>query len=126
MGKDIQSGSGIIIPDESSLEAIFYGLLIVSVFDVIITQVIRKAMMDKFLRSRSGTASEKFEKAAFSLSVVIYSLNLSYTIYGLVLVLLGAEMEIMMLFMAFSLIAYQLFRPRQKYLERLLSRAATK
>jgi len=37
----------------------------------------------------------------------------------LVLILMGGDLEVMMLFTALSLVAYQLFRPRQKYLERL-------
>jgi hypothetical protein len=120
MGKGIQSGSGMVLPDEKTTRIVFWGLLGVSVADFIVTYIIRTKMVDRFVQSQSGTVIEKFEKAAVNLSIVVYALNLSYTIYGFVLVLLGVEMEVMMLFMAFSLLTYQLFRPRQKYLERIL------
>jgi hypothetical protein len=121
-GKNIEVGSGINFGDDDTLRIMFYGLLIVTAIDIVITYVIRKKMPERLLRAMGSTTHERFEKVVVNFSLIIFSFNLSYAIYGLVLVIIGAELEVMMLFMAFSLIGYQLFRPRQKYLERLIER----
>jgi hypothetical protein len=121
LGKDIQSQNGIVIPEKGPIQIIFYALLIVSLADAVATYYVRKKMPARFFRGQIGTTAERFDKAVVNLAIIIYTFNLSYSIYGLVLVLMGAEMEIMMLFMAFSLIGYQLFRPRPKYLRHLIS-----
>lgn len=122
MNGDFQTGAGIGFPEDPGLRIMFYGLLTVSAADLIATIIIRRKMPGMFLKSQGGTAGEGSARAVMNFSIVIFAFNLSYTIYGLVLVLMGAEMEVMMLFVALSLIGYQLFRPRQSYLERLLSK----
>jgi hypothetical protein len=122
MNKDFQTGSGFGIHGDANLQIMFYGLLTVSAVDIIATLMIRRRMPEMLLRGKGEMAAARTEKAAINFSVIIFALNLSYTIYGLVLVLMGAEIEVMMLFVALSLIGYQLFRPRQKYLERMLER----
>jgi hypothetical protein len=118
-GYDMHSGRGLKIPEEDILRLLFFALLIVSAIDFGVTYFIRKKLTEKLFRSDKGKPGRTFEQAVFTLSIIIFSLNLSYSIYGLVLILMGGDLEVMMLFTALSLVAYQLFRPRQKYLERL-------
>lgn len=118
--ENLQNGAGLDIPRDGTLQIFFYAFLAVSVVDAAITYFIRKKYPEKFLRVEGGSLDERFGRAALRISVIIFSFNLSYSIYGLVLLILGSEIEVMMLFMAFSLITYQVFRPRQKYLERLI------
>ena len=122
LDKNIQGGAGLVVPDNGTLQIFFYAFLAISAVDVAITYFIRNKYPDRFLMHRGHSLQEKFDQAAMRVSVIIFSFNLSYAVYGMVLLLLGAEIEVMMLFLAFSLITYQLFRPRQKYLEKLLSK----
>ncbi len=68
-----------------------------------------------------GTAS--FEKATFTTGIVIFAINASHTAYGILLAVLGASTEIAMLFVALTLVTYQLLRPRQGYLEKVWQQA---
>ncbi len=122
LDKEIQSGDGFSFQGNGDVQILFYALLTIAAIDGIATYIIRKKMPAALLQVRGESTFERFEKAAIRFSLVIFAINLSYTFYGLILVLLGAEVEIMMLFMALSLIGYQLFRPRQKYLSRLMKR----
>jgi len=119
MGKDLQAGTGLDIPMDGTLRVLLYAFLALSLADVAVTYFIRKKFPEKILVREGQPPTEKFEQATMRISILVFSLNLSYSIYGLVLLFLGAEIEVMMLFLAISLIAYQLFRPRQKYLEQL-------
>jgi hypothetical protein len=122
LDKEIQTGDGFSFQGNGDVQILFYALLTIAAIDGIATHIIRKKMPAALLQVQGETAFERFEKAAVRFSLVIFVINLSYTFYGLILVFLGAEVEIMMLFMALSLIGYQLFRPRQKYLSRLMKR----
>jgi len=126
MDKNLQSGAGLDLPKDGNLQIFFYGFLTISAVDVAVTYFIRKKYAEKFLRAEGRSLDERFGRAALHVSVIIFSFNLSYSIYGLVLLFLGADIEMMMLFVAFSLITYQLFRPRPKYLERLIQAIQSK
>jgi hypothetical protein len=54
----------------------------------------------------------------FNISIIISSLCNTISIYGLVLVIIGDEMKIMFVFIAVSLLAYQVFRLRIRDLEK--------
>ncbi len=122
LGKNLDSGTGMNLSGDSTVQIMFYALLVITAFGIIVTFLIRKNLPEKALRARGANAFERFENAAVKFSIIIFAFNLSYAIYGLVLILIGAELQVMMLFMAFSLITYQIFRPRQKFLERFQKR----
>jgi len=118
---NIETSEGITFSGKTSVKLLFYIFLVVVFIDGVVTYMLRRRLPSQIKVAEGDSRLEKFEKAVMRLSLVIFSFNTSYSIYGLVLVLLGAELEVMMLFMAFSLIGYQLFRPRQKYLEKVYS-----
>lgn len=101
---------------------LFFVLLAVAVIDLGVAGFLRHRTPKSMLGFAGMPPAERFEKVATNLSWTIFSVNLSCTIYGLVLVLLGLRIEVMMLFAALTLIGYQLFRPRQKSLEALWDR----
>lgn len=119
---DMQSGGGISLRENQSVRVLFLVLLFVSLGDFIAAYLIRRLVPPGFFDAGSQPPARRFEKGVMKLSVVIFSLNTGHAIYGIVLAFLGAEIEVMMLFVAFSLISYQLLRPRQEYLENLYAR----
>jgi hypothetical protein len=98
---------------------LFFILLAVAALDLAVAGFLRYRTPRSMLGLPGMPLPERFEKVAMNISWMIYSINLSCTIYGLVLVILGLRIEVMMLFAALTLIGYQLFRPRQKFLEEL-------
>ena len=62
---------------------------------------------------------DRFAQTASRLSIIIFSINLSFSLPGLALFFIGASFEASMLFFALTLVGYQIFRPRLKFLENL-------
>jgi len=132
-GKGIESGDGLTLGQNNIMPLLFYVCLAVSAMDFVVTFLVRRHMLQRFLVGQGVLAvltpsskptkpmPEQFEKSVMSISLVIYSLNFSHAVYGLLLALLGASSEVTLFFVALSLIGYQVFRPRQKYLERILN-----
>ncbi len=97
----------------------FFALLAVTLGEFAATSIIRRKLPEKALGPIEGPPEEQFAKSALAFSIIIYSMNLSYTVYGVVLVILGMRLEVLMLFAALTMIAYQIFRPREAFLEKL-------
>ena len=119
---EISGTSGISLTEQSENRMFFYILLAMGVVDLALAAFIRRRPPQSVIGRFDLPAAEQFEKSAMSLSWAIFSLNLSCTFYGLVLVVIGMKIEVMMLFVAMTLIGYQLLRPRQKSLEALRDR----
>jgi len=83
---------------------------------------IRKAPPAYIFESSQNDPDEKFVQAAIRLSIIIFSINLAFSLPGVALFLMGASFEVSMLFFALTLIGYQIFRPRINFLEGLRSR----
>jgi hypothetical protein len=120
----ITRSEGTSLIEQSENRMFFYILLAMGVVDLALAAFIRRWAPRSVIGRIELPPAEQFEKSAMSLSWAIFSLNLSCTFYGLVLVVIGMKIEVMMLFVAMTLIGYQLFRPRQKSLEALRDRLA--
>ena len=117
LGKDIHAGGGLPFAGAGQSAMLFYVFLAVAVGDLVAAYVIRRVMPRSMAGSSAGTPTERFERGATTAGIIIYALNLSATIYGVVLAILGANAQTMMLFVALTLIGYQLLRFRRGYLE---------
>ena len=80
---------------------------------------IRKAPPAFIFESSQTDLDERFAQAAIRLSLIIFSINLAFSLPGIALFVMGASFEVAMLFFAVTLIGYQIFRPRINYLEHL-------
>lgn len=100
-----------------NLQIVFYVLLLASAIDYALVYFLRRRLPAGILIGEGTGTEERFEKSALKISMLVYVINLSHLFFGILLVLLGAAVEIMMLFVALTLIGYQLFRPRKKFLE---------
>lgn len=119
---EVTGSTGISWQEQSSNQMFFYILLAVAVIDLTMAGFIRRRPPQSIIGSSGLPLAEQFEKSVLGLSWMIFSLNLSCTFYGLILVVLGLKIEVMMLFVALTLIGYQVFRPRQKFVEALWRR----
>jgi hypothetical protein len=112
-----------------NIQLLFYLLLGVSFLDLGLAYYFRRMlprkmiMANRQLNQLSGLSlAEHFNQSATTISLVIFACVGAASLYGLVLVIMGAQLEVMVLFVALSLIGYQLFRPREAFLERVLER----
>jgi hypothetical protein len=119
----MEEGGGLssALGDKSTIGMLFFIFLALSLADGIVTYMLRRTLPGRLIVAAGHSLDEQFEKAAVRISVIIFSLNLSHCIYGVVLAVLGAQSRVVMLFAALSLISYELFRPRESYLERILT-----
>jgi hypothetical protein len=105
----------------SSFNLVFVILIAVSVGDIGVALFLKRRLLSPqniFKEASSATeitTDVRFVQAA----VVIYAINLSPTVYGFVLIFLGGKIENFLLFVAFTLIGFQLARPRPADVEKL-------
>lgn len=110
--------SGGIMPARNNL--IRNILFIVAISELAAMQIVKRSMLSKI-----GALAEdqSFDyRQLVPISIVIAAMCSAISIYGLVAVILGSELEVLLLFIAISLIGYQLFRIRARDLERLRGR----
>lgn len=107
--------------EPSSFNLIFIILIAVSAADIGVGLFLKRRLLSpqnifkKASAATEITAEVRFIQAA----IVIYAINLSPTVYGFVLIFLGGKIENFLLFVAFTLIGFQLARPRSGDVEKL-------
>ncbi len=118
----------------SQLHILFYLLLILSFTEIAIAVFVRNRLPafiinystgnkpqgpQGLFRSGKGAEPAEFSKTAFNISIIMFALVESCSIYGLLLVLLGLEFDYIWLFIALTVIGYLLIRPDEDFLKRL-------
>lgn len=121
-GREISETGGLHLAGKPTVGILFYIFIAVIVLDFAVAYFIRTRMPAAVMDSSSASAEERFERSAMAVSLIIYSLNMSYVLYGFVLLLLGANVEVPMLFAALCMIGFQLLRPRRNYLETMMNK----
>jgi len=87
----------------------------VAVADLIGIYLVRQVMLRKVLDTPEGGVNQNIiYKRLLNITLVIVLMCSAISTYGLVLVILGEKFEILMLFVAVSLIGYQFFRLRPR------------
>lgn len=108
-----QSG-GIISTRDNLLRNV---LFVVAVSELAAMEIVKRSMLSKIAPPPEG---KEFDYGQLMpITIVIAAMCSAISIYGLVAVILGSEIEVLLLFVAISLIGYQLFRIRPRDLERL-------
>lgn len=121
-GREVSESGGLHLQGKPTVEILFYIFIVVTVLDFAVAYFIRNRMPGIVLDMSSHSVEERFEHSAVKISLIVFSLNTSYVMYGFVLLLLGANVEVPMLFAALCMIGFQLLRPRQNYMETLMSK----
>ncbi len=119
---EVSDTGGLHLKGNPTVEVLFYVFVAVTVLDFVVAYFIRNRMPGAVLDSSSAPVEERFERSAIKISLIVFSLNMSFVLYGLVLLLLGASVEVLMLFAALCMIGFQLLRPRRSYLEMMLEK----
>lgn len=92
-------------------------LFFAAVADMAAIFLVKKSMLGKAIKTLNGPEETIPYKALFNITSIITIMCLAISTYGLVLVYLGEKFEILMLFVALSLVAYQFFRLRARDFE---------
>ena len=111
---------GIMTAPAESLRIFLVVLLIVSGGEVAAIFVLKKKFLFGQGMIKSNLSSQSPEQAAFKSSLIIFALDLSPTIYGLVYYLLGGTIEWFVIFIAITLLSFQLFKPKVDEVKSLL------
>gem|GEM_PF-721466 len=108
--------------EPSSFNLIFIILIAVSVADIGVGLFLKRRLLcPQNIFKKASSATEIATEIRFiQAAIVIHAINLSPTIYGFVLIFLGGKIENFLLFVAFTLIGFQLSRPRPGDMERLV------
>ncbi|MCK5127479.1 MAG: hypothetical protein KAR42_14585 [candidate division Zixibacteria bacterium] len=115
-GDSLNLQGGVTLPESSGMQTLFYALLGISIAAAIVTYLLKKRMFQNSTCPDGINPQQYFEERVWAITLIIYSFNLSHSFYGLVLYLVGFPIEIMMLFVAMTLITYQFYRPRPGFL----------
>jgi hypothetical protein len=109
-----------------SLKILFFALIIAGASDIPVVFIIKKS----FLSARTQKTYQKenykevlIEPVLFRWGILIFSLSLSPTIYGLVYYLLGGTFERFVLFAAITLFCFLMFKPKQEEMRSFVDRA---
>ncbi len=121
-GDSFTLGATEVLPQSGSMQTLLYAAIALSLVDIIATFFIRKRLFDQSVCPEGMARQEYFEERVASISKIVFIFNASHSVYGLVLYFLGFPVEIMMLFVAVTLISYQFFRPRPKLLAEFFTR----
>lgn len=92
-------------------------LFIVAVSELAVMQIVKRSMLSKIKPPAEGQPFDY--RQLMPVTIVVAVICSAISVYGLVAVILGSELEVLLLFVAISLIGYQFFRIRMKDLERL-------
>ena len=125
--QDMEMSGGFTISPQ--LKLIFYIFLAISCLDFAFAYYVRRKLPRKFLTTGQQmkqmpglSLADHFHQSATTISLILFAAIGASSLYGLVLVITGAQLEVMVLFVALTLIGYQFFRPREAFLERVLER----
>lgn len=117
--RGIVASGGFSFFDRPHLKIIFFILIAVSLIDYVVIYIFRKRYLESASPAVTGSPKDSFEKSAIRLAWITCILNMIPIGYGVAMILLGSPYEAAMLFIALTLVGYQIFRPRRKYLEQL-------
>ncbi len=120
----ISDSGGLHLYVNRNVEVFFYVFVVVTVMEFAAAYLIRTRLPSIVLDLHSKRPEDRFERSAVKSAIVTYSFNATFALYGLILLLLGAAIEVMMLFAALTMIGFQMLRPRHGYLERMLARVS--
>jgi hypothetical protein len=98
-----------------SLKILFFALIIAGASDIPVVYIIKKSFLSA--RTQKTYQKEKYgemevESVLFRWGILIFSLSLSPTIYGLVYYFLGGTFERFVLFVAITMFCFLIFKPK--------------
>jgi len=95
-------------------------IFFVAIAVLIATFIVKKVnlkKLDKLIKETPNLSQKLLNKELFNINIIITSMCAGISVYGLVLIEFGEKIEILLLFVAMSLIGYQFFRLRPRDFE---------
>ena len=99
-----------------NIHIIRYALYFITLSEFLAIFIVKRNLISKI--DINALDLKTFQQKLFNVSIIVSAICNAISIYGLVLVIMGDEFRIMFIFIAASLIAFQIFRIRIRDLEK--------
>jgi hypothetical protein len=116
---DVSGGRSSTVPDET-LNILFWALAIVSVIDGIAALFIKQKLFFLPMIQSKETFEDDLTTRVTTVSIICYSMTTAIAVYGFVLYLFSGKFDHLLLFVFISFIAFQLIRPRFKFMQKVV------
>lgn len=103
---------GIVVRSFTGLDVLLWFLLAVSGGEVLAIYLIKKRVLFAPNMPRAKEEDVSLEQRFLRSALILFSLSLSFAIYGFVYYLLGGTVERFVLFIAITLFCFLLFKPK--------------
>ena len=113
---------GISINTGASLKFYFFGLIIVAAGDIPIIYLVKRSSLTGRKTFHESHPQVSAERLLFQWCILIFSISLSPSIYGMVYYLLGGAFDRFVLFTAITLLCFMLFKPKDKEIRSFIER----
>lgn len=120
--KNVMDESGAASIGETLLQLPVFLMLFLSAVGFGVVYYIRRILPESLLVREGISVADKLEGSIQKISMIIFGINLLHSLFGLILVTIGNDLRVMTFFVALSFIGYQLFRPRQDFVEKVLEK----
>lgn len=98
----------------TDLGIFFWVLIAVAVSEIPAIYIVKRTFLSRARSFQKQGEQSTVGQTVIQMSMIIFALSLAPTIYGLVYYLLGGSLERFVLFAAFTLFCFMLFKPKQE------------
>ena len=105
---------GIDVDAVRDLGTFFWVLLAVAISEIPAIYIVKRTLLSRGKSFAGGGEDSTVAQRLLQVGIIIFSLSLAPTIYGLVYYLLGGSLERFVLFAAFTLFCFMVFKPKQE------------
>jgi hypothetical protein len=116
-----KSGMKQVSPEGESIGLLFWILVAVSVVDGVAAIYVKYKMFFSPMITSEHSFEEDLASRTFLISIICFALIAAISIYGLVFYILGGSFDHLLFFVFISFIAFQLIRPRARFLQKVIS-----
>ena len=112
--RGMEAGAG------TDLGIFFWVLIAVAVSEIPAIYFVKRTFLSRARSFQKRGGQSDVGQTVVQMGMIIFALSLAPTIYGLVYYLLGGSLERFVLFAAFTLFCFMLFKPKQEEISALL------
>lgn len=113
---------GIDVGAVRDLGLFFWILIAVALSEIPAIYLVKRMLLSRGRSSQKSGENPAAGQTVFQMGITIFSLSLAPTIYGLVYYLLGGSLERFVLFAAFTLLCFMIFKPKQEEISAIVKR----
>jgi hypothetical protein len=106
----------------TDLGIFFWVLIAVAVSEIPAIYIVKRTFLSRTKSFQKGGEQSGVGQTVIQMGMIIFALSLAPTIYGLVYYLLGGSLERFVLFAAFTLFCFMLFKPKQEEITSFVKR----